>query len=100
MKRTKRRPSADDDRLPLAEDDICALCGQAWVTPEAHSTYLDLKRGGDALAVAEGVTRQLQSKQKQRVEDIMVLCDGCNGSYHLICVGNKCFECIYLRIVM
>jgi len=80
--------SKNDDRMPLAEDDLCALCGQAWVTPEAHCTYLNLKTSN--CVEGGGYKAQLKQKQKQRmhVDDIMVLCDGCNGSYHLICVGK------------
>lgn len=133
----------------LREDDICALCGQAWVTQQEVKTFLSLKareqlqrtplaapvvspaapqrystpsRTGSA--VKRGASRGHNSTESllslvggsaanakatappasahkappiapaapvatsAEMVNMMILCDGCDGSYHMICIGK------------
>lgn len=99
----------DDDVMQevLPEQDICALCGEAWVTADHLEAYCDMKiqqclaqqqqqqqhKEGDSLTIASAAATvaAMQSKMVDCSNDIanmMILCDGCDGSYHMICVGE------------
>ena len=64
----------------LEEEDICVLCGEAWV---AKGIMKINTKSEETEAAALAMT------DKER-EQVMLLCDGCSGSYHMVCVG--CFE--------
>ena len=49
----------DDGEVSLKMDDICALCNAAWV----------------------------EDSESSELQDVMIICDGCDGSYHTVCVG-------------
>ena len=164
--------------MALKDDDICALCGQAWVTQQEIHTYLDLKtqqllqrspalkpvlssqtardlspspcptpssitpmarnaatpsrspRGGSRMCSSDSLlslvsigsergTPTANSRAPQATPPpasvataeyasqhgdssatdmltMMILCDGCDGSYHMICVGK--YLCIFSRL--
>lgn len=64
----------DEDCLSILDEDICVICKRAWVTLD---DYNDFVRINDINT----------NVNPEEVMNILVLCDGCNGSYHLICVG-------------
>lgn len=101
--------------MALAEDDICAICGQAWVTAREVDVYIEcvvqqqLQSQGkeenteDApqpVTTHQGVvTNGVRTVNDQPVTrskalptadtlNMMILCDGCDGSFHMICAGD------------
>ncbi len=65
----------------LDEEDICVLCGEAWVASELIKIS-DKHASSDA--------RMSMKMTDREREQMMLLCDGCSGSYHMVCVG--CYE--------
>lgn len=50
-----------EEETSLKVDDICALCNSPWVYGFPESRPL---------------------------QEVMIICDGCDGSYHALCVGK------------
>ena len=55
-----------EEEVSLKMDDICALCNSPWVY---------------GFPSDDNDSRQLQ--------EVMIICDGCDGSYHALCVGRQ-----------
>jgi hypothetical protein len=127
--RRRKPPSASHLPHTLQEDDICAICGQAWVTEKELEVYIECKvqrhlemdteeepRGdtlstsatagseatlprdvllsdGEPKAAPKRVTRSASTKATDML-NMMLLCDGCDGSYHLICAGKSVPSCL------
>ena len=64
--------SGTEEDASLKLEDICALCGSAWV----YGSSLD-------------------QTTSCPLQEVMILCDGCDGSYHALCVGNGKWTCCY-----
>ena len=110
------------DLSGLQADDICTICGQAWVTSAELDIYLDCKMQrqlekihqirdngnplegnrdlGNSSSVVEvsGSLPESNKSDPSEMLNMMLLCDGCNGSYHMICVGMWIFL-LYMRIL-
>lgn len=170
--------SAVEAPVLLQEDDICALCNQAWVTPAEVQAFLDLKLqamvhsspagllgtppvqaratqalSGTSSAIPKGKTMVVDHTPRAAMEtsgnascggsqkrtgrsqstdalltlmnsstskpaapvqqqtpspsaaassaahvsdmmNVMILCDGCDGSYHMVCVGKCIVACV------
>ena len=118
---TEEKPHSPDHPPPtglqatdlsgLQADDICTICGQAWVTSAELEIYLDCKMQrqlekihqirdngnplegnrdlGNSPSVVEvsGSLPESNKSDPSEMLNMMLLCDGCNGSYHMICVG-------------
>ena len=54
----------EEDDASLKLEDICALCGSAWVYGSSSDQNTSCP-----------------------LQEVMILCDGCDGSYHALCVG-------------
>jgi len=137
---------AAEEAESLREDDICALCNQAWVTQREITTFLNLKNkellqrtpavspeparqvsttqcrtgsaskrgasrghsstdsllglvGGSKVNTKTAAPPASLSKEppvpppapvvnSAEMVNMMILCDGCDGSYHMICIGK------------
>jgi hypothetical protein len=71
--RSKRKRSGrtfvnNEHILHEGEDDICCVCGEMWIS-------------------VDGQTCDDQSD----LEETMIICDECEGSFHMMCVG-ECFR--------
>ena len=51
--------------MSLKMDDICALCNSPWV----YGFPSD-------------------DNESCQLQEVMIICDGCDGSYHALCVGR------------
>lgn len=141
----------------LREDDICALCGQAWVTRQEVTTFLSLKNqeqlqrtpvvspepakqvcatpsrtysaskrgasrghsstdsllslvGGNGVKAKAAVPPASAPKAppvpppapvvtSAEMVNMMILCDGCDGSFHMICIGKIHQFVIFLAVI-
>jgi hypothetical protein len=98
--------------VELREDDICAVCGQAWVTARELDIYIECmvqRQLASTANSAEEDPRQHHCNEEVSNEGVrggrqqsptatkyvpsadalsmMILCDGCDGSFHMICAG-------------
>ncbi len=73
----------------MRDDDICTLCERAWVT---HRDVLRLLRREAADLTGEAETSfgdlSVSPAESKQMQSVMLLCDGCDGSYHMVCVGE------------
>lgn len=102
---TRSSDDHDDGGNAIADDDICVLCQRAWVTTDDLSIYHDFFRQAlknknilNSLSDREATNLPASSIDSNPIIDpetligkdmmnVMILCDGCDGSYHMICVG-------------
>ena len=73
--------SVDTGPFELAQEDICVLCNSAWAKAAEHGKYStqpppEDEEGGPCMS-------------SQEREQVMLICEGCHGSFHMVCVG--CF---------
>lgn len=76
------RQQEKDEVLYFESEDVCVVCGHAWVSDEGIAQYVADLQGADGDAnVVDTV---------EDAKELMLICEGCEGSYHMICTGLKC----------
>lgn len=82
-RKMKKKSKKNDNPSPqsnLNEEDICKICKQYWVLDEVYQIYknliLDQKKIGRRKKLA-----------KKDLLNLMIICDKCDDSFHIICVG-------------
>jgi hypothetical protein len=67
-KRSGRVPTTDDQMLQGAEEDICCVCDEMWTTEDGKTC-----------------------RDQSDLQETMIICDECEGSFHMLCVGTFFF---------
>lgn len=73
---------SEPDVVLVAPDEVCVICGHAWVSEESVAQYL-----AEMQQSSEG---ELTASDVEELEEVLLVCEGCEGSYHLICTGMSC----------
>lgn len=93
-KRARAAAAAGDDVC-----DECVLCGMKWVFaeplqgPASLSGYSSRVDGAGKPFAPLFTDSDVSLLERLRVggnEDLMIVCDACDGPYHLLCIGLQC----------
>ena len=68
--------------MELTQEDICVLCNSAWAKAEKYGKFSTSPPRED-----DDVGKSRMSQQER--EQVMLICEECHGSFHMVCVG--CF---------
>ncbi len=78
-KRSKRFDGANAEEIESDDaEDVCCVCGQLWISKEDFAQLPAFVRH-----CHESETDQFS------LCDTLILCDGCEGCFHVLCVGKK-----------
>jgi hypothetical protein len=62
-------------------EDICVICGLPWVSASDLQSLI-----GSTIEYSTSTIQPSRISESQR-EQTMLICDGCSGSFHLVCEG-------------